>query len=284
VSGFTRTLSGKTAKYLFHPTTVVVWVEGDDDLAAYGWLARDLGCRLEPAGGKPECLRLSEELVEGDLPYVVVIDGDYEILTRRRSPHRRIVWLHRYSIENYLLEVESIERLCDSLQPPRDTSYRQRIAAVLRHIEGELDEAITLDAAAIRAGLRQSALPKRVEQLLVGGRGCQIDPTAVSRHSEKVRDELSSAAVKEVRALIVAYRGRGRLVDLLRGHLAFGVLRHLVFDEVRARGRRLNLDNRSLLALACAEVWNGALPSDHRSLRRRFRRAVLDAGEKRLAS
>jgi len=283
VSTFSRTPAGKVAKHLFHPHTTIVWVEGDDDLTAYTWLVRDLDCRVERAGGKPACLRLAQELMRDDLPYVVVVDGDYDILTRRRSPHRRVVWLQRYAIENYLLEVGSMERLCDSLEPPTDDECARRFAAVLEHVGSELADAIALDAAAVSEGLAETPLPQRIERLLNTGKACEVDAAAVAHCCRDASAELPVLALRKSRQLIKAWQKKRRIVDLLRGHLAFGVLRRCIFAEVEARGRRLHIDNRTLLALVGAEVWNAALPADHRSLRRRLRRAISDAQELRRA-
>ena len=84
---FSRTISGKKNKFYF-VEKVIVWVEGPDDIVFFDRLLRDMGCKLDPAGGKNECLKLAEGIVEEDLPYVVIIDGDYDVLKRQRSAHR----------------------------------------------------------------------------------------------------------------------------------------------------------------------------------------------------
>jgi hypothetical protein len=111
---FSRTLSGKQAKYLFY-SEPLVWVEGVDDIPFYTELFGTLPVRIEDAGGKPECLKLAQAIIEYDHPYVVVLDGDYGILDRQRSQHRRVVYLHRYSFENYLFEYRPIERVSKKL-------------------------------------------------------------------------------------------------------------------------------------------------------------------------
>lgn len=275
---FARTAGGKSAKYLFHPSTVLVWVEGDDDLSAYNWLVRDLNCRLEPAGGKDECLQLARDLVRDDLQYVVVIDGDYEVLTRRRSSHRRVIWLGRYAIENYLVEPPCIERLCDALRAPIDAETGRRIEDALADAEGHLEEAIILDAAAVASDRPQSPLPNAIERLLEDGRGCRIDSEAVLACCAIVEADIDAEVLTNARGLVERWIQNHRLFHLVRGHLAFGFVRNLIFAEVRRRGHKLTLDNRALLVLLSAEVWNSALPQDHRSLSRRVHRAVKEVG------
>ena len=98
--GFARTTLGKIAQYHFDKY-LTVWVEGPTDIPFYEQALRKLDCRVKDAGGKSECLKLAKALKEKDHPYVVVLDGDYDILERRRSWHRRVIVLNRHSVENY---------------------------------------------------------------------------------------------------------------------------------------------------------------------------------------
>ncbi|MFC1871625.1 DUF4435 domain-containing protein [Chloroflexota bacterium] len=106
-----RTTSGKINKYLFSPE-ILIWVEGIDDIPFYvNGLERGT-CKFLPAGGKEEIKKLINALVKENLPYVVILDGDYEVLENPKSINSRIINLRRYSIENYLLEEELIEAVC----------------------------------------------------------------------------------------------------------------------------------------------------------------------------
>ena len=108
---FSRTDSGLAAEYLFYPE-ILVYVEGYTDIPFYDAVLQNYNCRLKAKNGKPECKKLATLLEQNGFPYVVVLDGDYEMLERTRSRHRRIVLLHRHSYENYLLEKEPIKQFC----------------------------------------------------------------------------------------------------------------------------------------------------------------------------
>ncbi len=276
MTGFRRTPTGKAAKYLFHPNEVLVWVEGDDDLSAYDWMVRGLNCRLEPAGGKPECLKLADELAQDDLGFVVVVDGDYDILTRRRSQHRRVVWLFRHSVENYLAEEEDVIRLCDSIRAPVDSGARARFKTMLRQLEKDLEELVVLDVAAVRSGACDSPLPGRAEPLLPGGRGCALDPGAVAGCCGPAAAVVPKNAVREAKELIADWKSRSRMVHITKGHVVIGMVRQFIRAELSRRGHKWVADQRTLLVLLGAEVWNGTVSADHASLRRRLKRAVRD--------
>ena len=98
-----RTPSGLASEYLFYKETVV-YVEGYTDIPFYDTVLQNYyNYRIKAKHGKEKCKELATALVEDDLPYVVVLDGDYEILESTRSKHRRVILLHRHSLENYLL-------------------------------------------------------------------------------------------------------------------------------------------------------------------------------------
>ena len=147
---FSRTPSGLTAEYLFYPE-ILVYVEGHTDIPFYDAVLQNYNCRIRTYREKKESNRLTEELIEKNRPYVVVVDGHYEMLERTRSQHRRIVLLHRHSYENYLFEEESIKQLCldrshskDSLEEPLASSEFTDFA---QDIEVKFKDLLILDVA-----------------------------------------------------------------------------------------------------------------------------------------
>ena len=68
-----------------------------------------VGCKALVAD--QDCERLARDVFERDTPHVVIIDGDYDVLSRARSEHRRVVRLSRYGVENYLAEHAVIDRV-----------------------------------------------------------------------------------------------------------------------------------------------------------------------------
>ena len=106
---FSRTPPGLAAEHLFY-SEILVYVEGYTDIPFYNEVLQNYSCRIISKNGKSECKKFATLLEQGNYPYVVVLDGDYDILESTRSLHRRIVWLHRHSFENYLLEEEPVEK------------------------------------------------------------------------------------------------------------------------------------------------------------------------------
>lgn len=113
---FTRSGSGQVNRYLFL-SEPLVWVEGDDDVIFFLQLLRDHKCHIEAAGGREECIKLAEAIRQNDHPFVVIVDGDYYVLKRKRSIHRRVIHLDRYAIENYLFETSVVEQVAKRTVP-----------------------------------------------------------------------------------------------------------------------------------------------------------------------
>lgn len=92
---FSRTPSGLAAEYLFYKDKVLVYVEGYTDIPFYNAVLRNYNCRIRTYSEETDYDKLLEVLATDDPHYVVILDGHYEILTRRRSKHRRLILLHR---------------------------------------------------------------------------------------------------------------------------------------------------------------------------------------------
>lgn len=280
---FQRTDSGLIAKYLFYEEPLV-WVEGRTDIPFYERIVRDRPCRFEEAGGKPECEKLATEVVKNDYPYVVILDGDYDILKKTRSNHRRVVMLHRYSSENYLFEKEPVEQVCrncammgSGIELVGDT-----FEALLQAIESELLDLVILDVAHCRASTGRQVLPPKIERLLESQKGIAFSQEYIERCCTECQNSIVQEKVDEAKTLVMNFLEQRRLVDLLRGHLVFGILRYLIINTVKRKtGRKPYINDDGIRILLSGEVWSQTQSNDHKSLRRRLRRAVREAQRKR---
>lgn len=280
---FTRTFSGQVAEYRFL-SEPLVWVEGPDDIPFYAEALRGVTCTLKPAGGLEQCEKLAEALLERDHPYVVVRDGDYTILKRRRSPHRRVVILQRHSMENYLFVRDPAEETCRRCAKIGTTEdlVGPAFDAAARTIETVLLPILVLDIAHSRAETGQRVLPKRAEALMVrGDRVGFVDERIAARCNEAV-EGVPGAHVREARGLLRDYMRTRRCVDALPGHFAFGILRRLLTGVVKRHKKRgLGMEDDTLKAFLSARVWARPRGADHMTLRRRLRAAVRDAARAR---
>lgn len=274
---FSRTSSGKINKHLFFDK-ILVWVEGQDDIPFFEKVLRNKPCRLEVAYGKSECLKLSQAILESNYPYIVILDGDYEILERKRNPHRRVIYLQRYSIENYLFEEEPIEKVCRNYAKVTEdvdvlgTTFPDTIT----HIENELLELLVLDIAHYRANTGQSAIPNSVDAIIENQNPITFNTNRISEICASRQINIDS--VIEVEELIANYLHERRMVDLINGHIAFGLIRHLIFNAIRRiRHRPPYIDNEGLFNLLSSEIWNLRGSPDHSNLKNRIFRAIRDA-------
>ena len=197
MEGFSRTLSGKIAKFLFY-SEPIVWVEGPTDIPFYDIILGDIPCRIEVAGGKIESRKLADALVEDELPYVVIMDGDYMILERQRSWHRRIILLHRHSSENYLFENEALLAIFRRYAGANDNfdSVSRQWTKLLEQIEDELREMLILDIAHVREATPNAAIPSSPEALFETlSWPIQFSPSRVHHYCSECKAQINEAQI-----------------------------------------------------------------------------------------
>jgi hypothetical protein len=280
---FQRTDFGLINKYLFYKEPLV-WVEGPTDIPFYERITRSYSCQLEPAGGKEECKKLAKALLQKDHPYVVVLDGHYDILERKRSSHRRLVTLQRHSSENYLFEKETVEQVCRSCAKigSGDELIGDTFEALISVIQSDLIDLVILDIAHCRASTGRDVLPPKIEPLLESQKVLAFSHKRIKRCCTECQDAIAQEQVDEARALVVKFLEQRRLVDLLPGHLVFGILRYLIINTVRHKTKRKpHIDDDGIRVLLSAEVWSLTKNHDHESLKRRLRQAIREAQKQR---
>lgn len=283
---FNRTVAGLVAKHLFYREPLV-WVEGPSDIPFYEEVLSNFQCRVEAAGGREECSKLTESLIKHDFPYVVILDGDYGILERKRSPHRRVILLQRYSTENYLFEKEPAERVCRNCArlPCGEDLIGDSFEEVITYLESELRELIILDIANYRASTGRQVLPHRADALLGHRERIIFDSARLAHLVATAASNLHTSEIEEARRLIDVFLSERRLIDIVRGHFLFGVLRRLIWGAVRRRsGRKPTIDDNTLKILLTVAVWRGKLETDHKNLRRRLLRAVREVRKRLVAA
>ena len=279
---FSRTPSGLPAEYLFYKDKVLVYVEGHTDIPFYNAVLQNYNCRIKTYSEETDYDKLLEVLVTDNPHYVVILDGHYEILTRSRSKHRRLVLLHRHSCENYFLEEEPIEQFRYSRAPLRDTVEKlpSSFNEILEDTELKFKELLILDVAHQSAKTGCKVLPKGAEQFFVGSTADFEDNRIQERYS-KVTPSIDEQSIEEARTLVQEFLRNHRFIDLLPGHFAFGIIRRWINHTVDVRQRILEEDIRVSLS---TEVWRVVKTRDHESLKRRLRRAVREAEKIRQAS
>ena len=241
---------------------------------------------LNRLGAKIECKKLVSALINEDLPYVVVLDGDYEILIRKRNPHRRAVYLKRYSSENYFFEKNVLENVCCDYVKTNSNEeiVGDRFEKLLFHIEKVLYEVIILDIAHQLESTGEEILPNTVDSLLVRKDKLFFDANRISNCCSKTNKKICQEHLRYVKSLVDEYLKERRLVDLLRGHLVFGIIRRLISKAVFSKRRRKpHIDNDGLRSLLAAFVWVHPLSNDHKKLKNKVRGAVKEALKIRIA-
>ena len=283
LQGFQRTQSGLIAEFLFYKEPLA-WVEGLEDIPFYQRVLQDFIVRLKPAGGKLASQKLIEELLKNNYPYIVVQDGDYEILEAIPYVHNRVIKLNRYSAENYLCEKVAIDSICRSYVQIEDLEegFDKEFEKVLTDLENAIFNLLVLDIAHQRCCTGQRILPDGIECLLESPRTLTLSHSRIKQLCIDLRSNINDAQITEAANLLTDYTRSKRVVHVLRGSLVFSIVRHFIQNAVRVkRKRNLKIDNDSLRIMLSIEVWRLTPSSDHENLKSRLRKAVLDAQRER---
>ena len=275
---FVRTPKGQAATHLFIRLPLV-WVEGPSDIPFYEGILKGV-CRLESAGGRTNCEILARDVLENDTPHVVIIDGDYDVLTRVRSEHRRVVRLARYGMENYLAENVVIDRVVGQF------AREQYVQGPVREFE-ELREGahlflphVAFDIAGQKSGLSSRGVPKHCQGIVCAGKPYVPDKDLLRRWSRRYCRGASFSDLVAARRTLKRFCARGRLLDIVPAHLIISLLhRCLCAAIVRTTGKKKSgrMDESTATAFLCSAVWEIPLASPgHVSLRRRIIGAVRE--------
>jgi hypothetical protein len=270
---FTRTPGGLAEKWRFHQVPTI-WVEGPTDIFFYEPITENIPCRMEAFHGAKNAGALVQALLDHNYPYLVILDGDYEILKPSKSPHRCVLILARYSFENYLWEHEPVNRAC--LRHSRCGDNKDLVGAemerVANHIKQELLYAVALDIAARRSPSPPAVLPGRIEQLLRHNASPDIDPAKIVALVGAVELQLDSKAIKKAQSDVTRFLRKRCITHLLKGHLILGILRRVFLRAAsKESGINSSIPDDAFTQMLSDMVWRRCQSDDHRRLKRAVR-------------
>ena len=246
---------------------------------------RESRCPVEAFHGSENATALIHGLVENenDYPFLVILDGDYKVLEHRRSPHRHVIVLPRYSFENFLWEPESVNRAC--LLHARCGDLKDAVVSemcrVAAHLAEQLLPLIILDVAARRLPSPPSVLPDRIDQLLTSPNRPDVDPIKVARIVAATEGRLDATSVRKAHSDVKRYLKKRCITHLLKGHLVLGILRRIFLRAAaREMGANCQMSNDVFTQLLVAKVWQRPRSEDHRALKRKVRALARKLGPK----
>lgn len=270
---FTRTPRGLVEKWRFHKVPTV-WIEGPTDFIFYAPVAEGLPCRFESFHGRENARALVDSLKEKNYPYLVILDGDYCILKKMKSIHRRVIMLSRYSYENFLWEPATINRVCLVYAQCGDQKdlVKASMDDAVEMLESKFLPALILDVAARRMNPAPKVLPSRIEPLLESQTSAKFASKKLFSLVNKAREKVDASSVAESERDIAAFL-KGRCIShIVRGHYLFGLLRRIFVQAAnKERGSKTNASDDALLQMFSDAIWRHCREGDHKRLKRNFR-------------
>ena len=270
---FTRTTGGLSEKWRFH-NVPTVWVEGPTDLSFYAPISQGLPCRFEAFHGRKNAGALVAYLKEKNYPYLVILDGDYCILEKPKSPHRWVIILSRYSYENFLWEPEIINQVCliHAQCGEQKDLVKARMHEAVQMLEKEFLPALILDVAARRMDPAPAVLPARIEPLLENQKTAKLDSSKLKSLVDNAGGKVNASSVADSKRKIAAFLKGHCISHIVRGHLLFGLLRCIFVQAAnKERGSRMATADDVLLQMFSDAVWRHCGEGDHKRLKRNFR-------------
>ena len=273
---FNRTAKGQIAQHLFCDTPIV-WLEGPSDFPMFLPLANELGFTTMCAGGVVRCRELASAMVDDDLPYIVVMDGDYRILRENGYEcHDRVIVLRRHSIENYCAEPVLVETLCLSYSEGRIGKgiVGRKFERLLVKLEDALWDLVVLDIASERTG--EKVAPKSIKTFLRQQQEPVVDQAKVQAHVEDVRRKRASGQDESAADdLLRKFVERRRFIDVVKGHWVLELIQWFVSGELKEAGVRTpTLHAKALRAVLGPWMWKDQVSRDHVDLRECLTRAI----------
>ena len=188
--------------------------------------------------------------------------------------------LHRHSSENYLLEEAPIKEFCGDRAPSGDSSEEPLTGPDFRDfvqkVAEKFKDLLILDV------VRQDSNIEGVRTFFKNPDRFFKDnfrEREIQKQQETAAESIHPHSTQEAQKLVERYLEKHRLIDILPGHFAFGLMRRLISDKV---GKSIRKDEiRPALA---RRVWQLVDTRDHRSLKRRLQRAVREAEQIRKTS
>ena len=278
---FYRTPSGLSAEHLFHEK-IRVYVEGKTDIPFYEAILHKYNCQIVAKNGKLKCKALATVLEDDDRPYLVVLDGDYEILRHRRSKHRRVILLHRYASENYLLEEAPVKKFCRHCTSLDDTSKEaltsEEFTDFIEEVETQFKDLLILDVVRQRLKIGESSFFKKPDRFyredFIEDQIQKVRKAAKKKLQEKAAEKLQERIV-EAKDWVEQYLKDHRFIDILPGHFALELVRRLVYNTVNRNVT--TAETQLYLSITVWRLVDTDDHRDHRSLKRRLQRGAREA-------
>lgn len=266
---FTRTTPGLVIKWKFYQTPTI-WVEGPTDLYFYEPALGSTCYRIEPFYGIENSDALIEGLVEFDYPYVVILDGDYCILKPQHHPHRRVIRLCRYSVENYLWEEDCVNKAC--LRYARCGDQKDLLQSEMARLSAQIKEAfcemIKLDVAGQKGNSPPKVMPDHADMLMADSNRPDIDYNKIKGIIAKFSGSIDSEAIMEAERDIQQFLAERPLTHLLKGHVIFGILRRLFVTAItEERKTNIQISNDAFMQILAEMIWRKCRSKDHQMLK-----------------
>lgn len=237
MSPLSRTPTGIRNMYLFRTGSLIIGVEGPDDVVFWKRIFPEKHGRwkvdIQRVGGIEQLLKVYSDIQGGNTKRtLIVIDSEYDEVLRDKPRHRFVVKTKRHSVENYLCEPSVINKVIADCASVRDSelmvaqTWATEFADTIR-------ELVYADCTAIRLKTGVEVLGKNAQQYL------RKDHFTLNKTTIKAKIRQLGFDANDI-AVTRASFGTKPVYNLIRGHFLISA----VIGFVKNRTLQFNKDKK----------------------------------------
>lgn len=266
-----------SVKNRFHRVDNMVFVEGDDDVIFWEVIFEKFSeatVRIESLGGKPEVVKVAEEVVKGRAAVIVALDSDFDHFVGRME-HDKMLYTFGYSIENTLLCSESLVQSIRSVGCLPMSKIRIDDCKEWMEFSAEAVKPLVLhDIKNAESGFGVTVIGQNCSDLMKSKRSLDVCESLVEARLSKLGFSIDETEAK--RYLEIMRENESTLLDHLRGHFFFSLCWRFVTQICKKAKAKLTLSYDAFFAVLA--TWFSGHFGDAHPHYSHYERIVLRVG------
>lgn len=220
----------------FHRAKAMVYVEGQDDVLFWNYIAKKAGViedvRIEEVGGDPEIVKKIDAIVNDGANIIVAKDCDHSNYLAAPLYHDKIVLTYGYSIENFLYCSNTLSDFISKLSRFED-DYSDQIEDWYGEFTKKSKVLLTYDIANHRFSRGVKVLGDSCSRFLKNSQSPEISESKVESFIDEIKERFSEGEIEEVEQLLDTETKEYRW--LIKGHFLTSGVINLVKKIVKAK-------------------------------------------------
>lgn len=250
MSNIQYSLDALNAINMFYRVEVMVYVEGEDDVAFWGEIFEKLSkmkVELQSVGCSSELEKYIDEITGGTLNAIAARDSDYLDFLDNKHSHPRVIYTYGHSIENSLHTADCIYQMCKvSLRGNKVSSASCK--DWLRTFTSAFDHLLMLEIANELEGAGIEVLGKNCSRFMETEDSDIVSNCKIHAQIKKVSARLKDESINAATA--IKPTTHENILRWLRGHILESGIQKFIANRQKEYGRKVCLPYEQLFTNA----------------------------------